>query len=553
MAHPIKAAVHSNGPVTVGRGQLCDVVVKHMSVSNRHCEIGVEGDEAAPRCYVKDLSTNGTWIRRMGGLERGGHSSPERVKKGATLSLAPGDVVLLLPPTHEGCEDTLLRLEYDAPLKQYAVRFDPRDLHTDSSKHNDRTKRPVAEGAGTRLSEEPARNPEIKGQPVRCASDGDEGIHLSVAIVKDVHLSNQNPTGQGINKALATSPTDAKVSFSDLCPVTVQVCAKDGIPSRVEGTRERTSPSGGEPLPSVRGPVLATGGPLSTIGNPSPSPGGPLPSPGDPLPFPGGPLPSTGGPLPSTGGPLPSTGGPLPSTGGPLPSGPLHSGSLPSSEDVGRCPLCGSIFPLSLLSAHCAGCPSAPPTPSPSTPPSHLVSLRPTVSLEQCPSCGELFTLSELIPHWEVCSKKGANRAALCEDDGGEDCLEQCLHCLNDYLLSDLLEHVKSCPMKDKKVWSCGVEGVVIRCDVEGVVIRCGVEGVVIRCGVEGVVIRGVGIRCGVEGVVIRCDVEGVVIRCGVEGVVIRCDVEGVVIRCGVEGVVIRCGVEGVGIRCGVQ
>jgi hypothetical protein len=55
-------------PLTLGRGQTCDVVVAHDTVSRRHAEISRE----AGGCYVSDLgSTNGTWIdgRRVDGVE----------------------------------------------------------------------------------------------------------------------------------------------------------------------------------------------------------------------------------------------------------------------------------------------------------------------------------------------------------------------------------------------------------------------------------------------------------------------------------------------------
>ncbi len=48
-----------NPPVTIGRGEGCDLRVPLLSVSRRHCQIGVENNEVV----VKDLgSSNGTFV-----------------------------------------------------------------------------------------------------------------------------------------------------------------------------------------------------------------------------------------------------------------------------------------------------------------------------------------------------------------------------------------------------------------------------------------------------------------------------------------------------------
>ncbi|KAL5470702.1 hypothetical protein EMCRGX_G028707 [Ephydatia muelleri] len=403
----------------VGRAQTCDVVIKHMSVSNLHCEIGVEGDEDPPRCYVKDLSSNGTWVRRWTG-DREGHSKAERLKKGATFPLGSGDLVLLLPPTHADCLAFQLRVSCD-PLKRCAVLCDTQNLTSIYA----RTERPdVVEETGRKI-------------PKRCKE------HLLGGIRRDPENESLHSAVEGRNGALRARPpsilqcTDGQSGEEHVYP-TVTMVKEPCMPNLHSNCCKELCLAGEshdlmkeqKASETMATPSILTSVAMKDTAHLCTNEGGshtPVTTP-----------PAKGVTSPAKGTTPPVT-------------------TPPGGAEEELCPLCGCIFPLSMLVAHCESCSggvggrgplSATP---PRTPPllTAPASLRPTVSLEQCPKCSALFSLPELIPHWEVCSKKGANKV-VCEEDGG-DCVEQCIHCLKDYLLSDLLEHVKTCPMKDKK------------------------------------------------------------------------------------------------------
>lgn len=427
-----QVSINGNGPAMVGRAQTCDVVIKHMSVSNLHCEIGVEGDEDPPRCYVKDLSSNGTWVRRWTG-DREGHSKAERLKKGATFPLGSGDLVLLLPPTHADCLAFQLRVSCD-PLKRCAVLCDTQNLTSIYA----RTERPdVVEETGRKI-------------PKRCKE------HLLGGIRRDPENESLHSAVEGRNGALRARPpsilqcTDGQSGEEHVYP-TVTMVKEPCMPNLHSNCCKELCLAGEshdlmkeqKASETMATPSILTSVAMKDTAHLCTNEGGshtPVTTP-----------PAKGVTSPAKGTTPPVT-------------------TPPGGAEEELCPLCGCIFPLSMLVAHCESCSggvggrgplSATP---PRTPPllTAPASLRPTVSLEQCPKCSALFSLPELIPHWEVCSKKGANKV-VCEEDGG-DCVEQCIHCLKDYLLSDLLEHVKTCPMKDKKVgwvsniWNCAIE-----------------------------------------------------------------------------------------------
>lgn len=414
MANPVKVLIKNNETVLIGRDQKCDMVIRHMSVSNRHCEIGVGGDtEGLPHCYVKDLSSNGTWVRRMIG-ENKVLSKPDRIKKGTTHDLFTGDLILLLPPGHTDNHVFQLGLEYDHTSKQYAVQFNAQNQSTCAERSSE------IEGAERKIHEEPMGVKQRDGQNgdscdrLQYANGlpGRENDHLAIVTAKescisrlssdfsevyglphdpkeeshgpkeDSHNLSLKENSANTNSTVLTTPSTHTTSVSPLLLKETDESFK--VKMYCNSSRVATSPP--------RDPKVATSPPRD----------------------------------------------------------PRVSSVREGDKD--SCPLCNCVFPVSMLTAHCEVCSgrvadkasATPPlTPSPSVPPV----LKPAVSLEQCPTCGLLFVVPELIPHWEMCHKKEVSF----KSDDGSDCLEQCLHCLKEYLLSDLMEHVENCPMKDKK------------------------------------------------------------------------------------------------------
>ena len=91
--------LHRGESVRIGRHSACEVVVNCPNVSSLHCEVGVSEQlevGGAISCFVRDLSSNGTWIIRSAhGNEGRVASRPKKLSKGAKEDLYPGDHILV--------------------------------------------------------------------------------------------------------------------------------------------------------------------------------------------------------------------------------------------------------------------------------------------------------------------------------------------------------------------------------------------------------------------------------------------------------------------------
>lgn len=131
------------------------------------------------------------------------------------------------------------------------------------------------------------------------------------------------------------------------------------------------------------------------------------------------------------------------------------------SNEVGECPKCRKMFPVLELIAHCEGCTGGEAA-APSSPP-HLESVG---SFEECPNCSALVLVVDMFKHSAVCNKRfdgetevdsvkksleiRMTKAVKAPEDMLE--LEQCMFCLNDFPLCEIVEHYSICESAKKKV-----------------------------------------------------------------------------------------------------
>jgi len=88
---PPSVEVCGGAPLTCGRARHHnDIVVLAQHVSKRHLEFHVQrGSAGEPILMVRDLSSNGTWVRG------------EKIQPGRLTRVVPGDIISLLPPNGE--------------------------------------------------------------------------------------------------------------------------------------------------------------------------------------------------------------------------------------------------------------------------------------------------------------------------------------------------------------------------------------------------------------------------------------------------------------------
>ncbi len=98
--------------VTIGRKPSCNVVVDSILVSNLHCKLSITS-EPPFKATVRDLSRNGTWIKRYSRDDCNGttasstnksppaHRSEKLPSRGDAKELCVGDSIMLLAPGHK--------------------------------------------------------------------------------------------------------------------------------------------------------------------------------------------------------------------------------------------------------------------------------------------------------------------------------------------------------------------------------------------------------------------------------------------------------------------
>ena len=123
--------------VRVGRNSACEVMIQCPNISSLHCEIEVvtaeekddverSREDLEPLCFVRDHSSNGTWIQRSVKDATSEsvvkHRKVVKLSKGSRVCLRPGDLILLLAPMHEACGRYRLALQKGANKGEYVVR-----------------------------------------------------------------------------------------------------------------------------------------------------------------------------------------------------------------------------------------------------------------------------------------------------------------------------------------------------------------------------------------------------------------------------------------------
>ena len=126
--HPVplvKRVLHGEESVRIGRKPSCELSVKCPFISGTHCKVDVTGParsidstatkesssldsksaSAELRFFVRDLSSNGTWVvksshnKSLG--DNGKHMHAKKLEAKSEEELAVGDCILLLAPSHK--------------------------------------------------------------------------------------------------------------------------------------------------------------------------------------------------------------------------------------------------------------------------------------------------------------------------------------------------------------------------------------------------------------------------------------------------------------------
>ena len=370
--------------VRIGRNSTCEVTIQCPNISSLHCELEVVAGEddggpgelsrEGPSFFVRDHSSNGTWIQRR--VKEAGSESvvkdPKVVKlsKGSRESLRPGDLILLLAPTHKACGRYRLALHEGTNEEEYVVR----QLPWLKAKTN---------GNVTKAS---------SPQPSTSGKGSSDSSKLPEKVAAEKSDDSIPPGGK---RKLETAASDVDAGSTE-----VKKIKTDGDSETVHDKIKDTA----EPLPC----------PKETVTLPSTSPTAPSLSreasqeccPICSKLFPVTELAAHSGECQILLGVNPDR---VDDEALMLPVGRTSTVTLSSPSagdaDIGteHCPGCLKLFPLSELIAHSESCTHC------TTPPSMSDSTKPAVakdvSMEQCPNCFKLFPVAVLIAHSEGCVK----------------------------------------------------------------------------------------------------------------------------------------------------
>lgn len=156
-------------PVRIGRSPACDIVVKSRAVSQYHVELRVAGpgEEEGSRLVVRDLSMNGT------GLKRPENDRPSHLDKNADAPLPHGSVILvpmMLKVSQEQAERAWLKVEYKETADEAAAAASNgvvKDISAEAPKTSSREK-----AAPEKVAPAPAEAPSPPSPPKAAANGG---------------------------------------------------------------------------------------------------------------------------------------------------------------------------------------------------------------------------------------------------------------------------------------------------------------------------------------------------------------------------------------------
>lgn len=464
----LKHALRDESCVRLGRQDPCEVVVANPSVSKLHCylevEKGAKDGESRPSCFVRDVSTNGTWVLRGG---RAGDESvtstvgsvparltAEKLAKGKRVELAVGDTLLLLAPRHEESQQCRFVLEMGED-KEFTLR----QCLPGENAMSDKPREKEEEKGLNEITQE--------GKP-GSGTDIDQQSAVEVGRVKEKRASSVEVKYMGATKRMKLEPIETSVGAStaeadgpeDTDSKKCALVASSGSGTGIEMSSEERCPICRKLFPPSD-LVLHSASCQVFSDNEC-----------------------------DTQEPADSDSSSAASSPHTLPPGPC---ALKTAVSVEHCPKCLKLFPVPELVSHWESCTS----PAPEDPDTHvtvpvLTHSAETVSsareclaaevhseTELCPICMKPFPISELLVHSENCREPATGGKGLSAEGGSGDAassttaveerrvytlephvpttastgpeLEQCAYCLKDVLLSELVSHSHTCPMRERK------------------------------------------------------------------------------------------------------
>ena len=396
--------------VRIGRNSACEVTIQCPNISSLHCELEVVAGEdnggpgklsggEGPSVFVRDHSSNGTWIQRSvrEADSKSFAKDPKvvRLSKGSRECLQPGDLILLLAPAHKACGRYRLTLQEGKSKGEYIVRQLPwkAEANTDVVEAGMKAKPKAAAPSVTTAS---VRERSSSPQPSLSGTGNSDSPKLPEKAASKKNDSLVSPGGKRTLETAAsdidTHSTDVKRIKTDEETKTHTACDKmEGISDSVPCPKETvTLPSTSPSVPSLSRevsqescPICSKLFPVTELAVHSEECQALLKANPDRFNDEASKPPIVGRTITVT-----------------LPS------SSVESADIGteHCPGCLKLFPLSELIAHSEGCSHCTTSVSP---PSASDSAKPAVtkdvSLEQCPNCFNLFPVAVLVAHSEEC------------------------------------------------------------------------------------------------------------------------------------------------------
>ena len=460
----IKRTLRRESCVRLGRQDPCEVVVANPSVSKLHCylevEKGARDGESRPSCFVKDVSTNGTWVLRGG--RAGGESvastvgsvtsrpTAEKLEKGKRVELAVGDTLLLLAPRHEESRQCRFVLEMGEG-EEITLRQCLPGENASSDKPRER-------------EEEEGMNEIEPGRKLGPGTDLDQQSSVEVGRVEEKRMSTVEAEGIGAAKRMKLEPIETSVGAS-----TAEGDGPEDTGSEKHALIANGSSGAVEVFREERCPICRKLFPPSDLVIHSATCQVFSDNECD-----------TQEPVDSD-----SSSASSPRT--------LPPFALKTAVSVEHCPKCLKLFPIPELVSHWESCtlpvPEDPDTHSVIPVPMHTAETlvghtqeRLTADvhseIELCPNCMKPFPLSELLVHSESCREPATEDKGLSAEAGsgvvassatpveerrvytlephvptaastGPE-LEQCAYCLKDVLLSELVSHSHTCPMRGR-------------------------------------------------------------------------------------------------------
>ena len=482
-----RALLRAGDCVRVGRREPCEVVVENPSVSKLHCYLEVEKTiDSKLNCFVKDVSANGTWVKRIkdtssvaatNSRQAAAGAGVVRLERGRREELEVGAILLLLSPQHRDSWQCCFQLEAgnddgEIVLCQYSVKPDEANskLKTEASGSEEKKK---DLGGGESEVAEPT-----EGKYVSCvATEGDGrvicGKRLSVGAGEEEAASKRVKLDCGVGSTATDRPgsldgEDVKRKYGHF---------------PTEGLKLELASAELEAVPEQRCPICRRLFPLTEL----------IPHSADCQAF-GSISGSSGVSECDTQEPV---SGPE-SPGHPTLIHPPPPHALSKRMSVEHCPKCMKLFPVPELVSHWESCsPTAPVLlPSDSCTPMSTTAVTvktdaasaystadspdgPETLTTQCPVCEKYFSISDVFVHVKSCTKtvpeatgmklRGKETAAAAAAVGererrvyalepyvptsgvaAEPEMEQCIFCLKDVLLLELVSHTLSCPMREK-------------------------------------------------------------------------------------------------------